>query len=346
MTKLSILYIGTAAKGSTSLQRARALERLGHDVSIHDPTPSWQRGKAAIAFHYRTGFRLAARAARANLIRAARDQRFDVAWVGGGREVDPAAVDFLRTRARVVVNYHTDDPFGGSEGRSWDTYLKALPSYDLVAVMRAMNVAEAEAHGARNVMRVFMSYDEVEHSPLVLSEEERRRWESDVSFVGTWRPERGPLLERLLDAGLPLSFWGGRWERAPEWPRLQRAWRGPNLAGAEYAKAIQSSKIAIGLVSKGNRDQHTQRSMEIPALGTVLCAERTAEHRELFREGADAVLWSSPEECVEFCVELLRDEPRRAAIARRGRERMVALGTGNEPTLAKILARATEVAES
>lgn len=340
---LSILYIGTSAPGSTTLHRACALERLGYEVSIHDPTSSWQRGSALTYFHYHTGFRMCTRAARSALVRAVGDRCFDVAWVGGGREIDRAAVEFLKTRARVVVNYNNDDPFGRSEGGSWDTYLRAVASYDLLAVMRGINVPEAQEHGARNVMRVFMSYDEVEHSPRALSAEEHQRWASEVSFVGTWRPERGPLLLRLLEAGVPLSLWGDRWGRAREWPRLRAVWRGPSLVGSEYSKAIQCSKIAIGLVSKGNRDQHTQRSMEIPALGTVLCAERTSEHGELFHEGSEAVLWSTPQECARACIELLEDEPRRAAIAARGKDRVTTLGVGNEPTMARILARAMDV---
>lgn len=346
MVKLSILYVGTAAPGSTSLHRAKALERLGHDVSIYDPTRSWQRGHASIAFHYHTGFRLGARAVRKGLVRSIGNRRFDVAWVGGGREVSRAAIEFLRSRARVVVNYNNDDPFGGSEGHAWDTYLRAFSSYDVVVVMRDLNVSEAKSHGARNVIRVFMSYDEVEHAPLALSPSEKCHWASEVSFIGTWRAERGPLLAHLLDLGVPLSVWGSRWDRAAEWPRLRGAWRGPNLVGPDYTKAIQCSKIAIGLVAKANRDQHTQRSMEIPALGTVLCAERTAEHEGLFRNGHDALLWSRPEECAELCAKLLQDDSRRAEIARRGRKRMVALATGNEPTMARILARAMEVADT
>ena len=243
----------------------------------------------------------------------------------------------------MVVNYNNDDPFGGSEGRSWDTYLGTLNGYDLLVVMRTMNVDEAKARGAREAMRVFMSYDEVAHAPSSLTREDVQRWSSDVSFVGTWRPERGPFLAALIDAGVPLSFWGGRWDRAPEWRRLQSAWRGPNLVGSDYAKAIQCSKVAIGLVSKGNRDEHTQRSMEIPALGTVLCAERTAEHAALFRDGIEVLLWSTVDECARLCTDVVRDAERRSDIARAGQARVVSMRAGNEPTVTKILARALEL---
>lgn len=237
----------------------------------------------------------------------------------------------------MVLNYNNDDPFGRSEGRSWDTFLNAVPRYDLLVVMRTMNVAEAYEHGAQHVMRVFMSYDEHAHRPRALSAGEVQRWRSEVSFVGTWRRERGALLAYLLEDGVPLSLWGGRWERAPEWARLRTAWRGPNLVGDDYAKAIQCSKIAIGLLSKANRDEHTQRTLEIPSLGTVLCAERTSEHQGLFQEGREAIFWSDAAECSRACTELLQHDNRRREIAKLGCERVRASGTGNEPTLANIL---------
>ena len=346
MTKLDICYVGSAAPGSTSLQRANALRRLGHRVSHYDPSSFLNVRQAAVFARHRTGFRFVDSKVRRHLPRIIGEQRFDVAWVGGGREIGPETVEYLRGRAKTVVNYNNDDPTGGSEGRAWDLYLRALSAYDLVVVMREPNVEESRAWGARDVMRVYMSFDEVEHAPVDLSERERESWASDVCFIGVWRPERGPIVAGLLDAGVPLSIWGDRWERAREWPQIRSVWRGPSVMGADYAAAIQCAKLGLGLLSKGNRDEHTQRSMEIPALGTVLCAERTPEHSDLYRDGKEAVLWSNSEECAQVAAQLLENDARRADIARHGHERVVSSRVGNEPTMARILERALHVSGS
>jgi len=69
-----------------------------------------------------------------------------------------------------------------------------------------------------------------------------------------------------------------------EKPRIP-SWRGPGLEAAEeYAKANQCVNVNLGLLSKGNRDLTTQRSHEILHLGGILCAERTPERTELYRE--------------------------------------------------------------
>ena len=93
----------------------------------------------------------------------------------------------------------------------------------------------------------------------------------------------------------------------------------------------------IGMLSHQNRDQHTKRSFEVPYAGGLLCAERTAEHQKLFREGQDALLWSTAEECAELCLQILNDEERRHAIRSNGMERVRQLGVGNEPMCDKVL---------
>jgi len=236
-----------------------------------------------------------------------------------------------------IVNYTIDDPFGGYHPRRFRLYRRALPYYDLVAVVREVNVKEAMEAGARKVVRIYRSADEIAHSPRALAPDERQASGSEVAFVGTWLPERGPFMAQLIRLGIPLCIWGDRWSKAREWPVLKPHWRGPAVYDEQYAKVILSAKVALGLLSKGNRDLHTQRSMEIPALGAVLCAERTSEHMSLYHDGVEAVFWTTAEECATACRSLLTDDARRESVARRGRERLQRNGHYNEQVLAAVL---------
>jgi spore maturation protein CgeB len=184
---------------------------------------------------------------------------------------------------------------------------------------------------------VVFAADEVAHAPVAFSCDDLRKWRSEVAFVGTWMPERDPFLARLLDLGVPLSIYGDRWYKAREWPVIRKAWHGSGLIGQDYVKAIQSAKICLGLLSKGNRDLHTTRSAEIPYIGSVLCAERTIEHQAMYLENEEAIFWDTPEECAQKCFTLLADEPTRQAIALAGRRRCIHSGYLNEPTVKRIL---------
>ena len=182
-----------------------------------------------------------------------------------------------------------------------------------------------------------MSADEIAHAPVAITAEEKARWLADVVFVGTWLPERGPLMAQLLELGVPLRIHGDRWQKAREWPVIRQVWAGPGLAGSDYVKAIQGAKICLGLLSKGNRDEHTTRSIEIPYIGSVLCTERSREHLKMYEENKEAVFWSTPEECAAKCQWLLRDEPAREKIARAGKERCKRNGFLNERLISEVI---------
>ena len=339
MKTLRILYIG--ADGGTSLQRARAFERLGHEVHTLSPYRFTTTSKIVGKWLLETGGLGLEEYVRLRTRLALPDGNFDLVWVDAGALVGPALVRDLRRRFGVVVNYNIDDPFGQRDRRLWRLYLKAVPEYDLVAVVREENIAEALAMGARRVLRVFMSGDEVAHAPRALNSDDWAQWGSEVVFVGTYMRGRGSFLAELVRRGVPLAIYGSLWERAREWPVLRFCWRGPGLTDAsEYAKAIQCSKVSVGLLSKENRDLHTTRSMEIPYLVGLLCAERTAEHLSLYREGEEAVFWSSSEECAEQCFRMLRNPQLRDSIAARGRIRCLNNRMGNQDVLTAILEEA------
>jgi len=245
----------------------------------------------------------------------------------------------LRQFGAPVALYNNDDPTGKRDGRRFDSLLAALPAYDLCAVLREPNVSEFYAHGARAAHRVWMSYDEVLHRPFERIEDIPAAFRSEVAFIGTWIPgeRRDEFMLSLVKRGVPLSIWGDAWQRSPNWPQIKHVWRGPSIYGRNYVAAVQGSKLALGLLSKGNRDLHTTRSAEIPYAGGLLCAQRTSEHLAMYKEGEEAVFWDSADECAEVCRSLLADPALREHIRASGKARAEAGGFGNEAILSDII---------
>ena len=335
---MNILFLGAAT--GTAAQRAGALRRLGHTVHQLDPDRMVPSGRLRTRLHWETGGLLSEKTVAAQVLAALGDAGFDLTWVDSGRNVGPILVRELQRRYGPVVNYNVDDPYGRRDRFAWSLYKKAVPTYNLVVVVREENVAEAIALGARKVLRVYRSADEVAHAPRVLTDADHACWDSEVVFVGTHFPERGPFMADLVRLGVPLTIYGDLWEKAKEWPLLQKSWKGPGTTrDDDYAKAIQCGKVSLGLLSKGNRDLHTTRSLEVPSLGGLFCAERTSEHQFLYREGTEAVFWADAAECAEACLRLLADDDRRREIARRGRERCLRNGTMNEQVLSYVLSQ-------
>lgn len=334
-----ILYLGV--QSGTCLDRAHALRRLGYEVDHLDlrlmlPATVWvDRITWRIGGHCFTPW-LVPRL-RASL----RGKRYDLCLVDGGEWVTGPIVRVLREHALKVINYNIDDPTGPRDGARFKAYRSAIALHDLAVVMRPDNVDELRALGMPRAMHVYRSSDEVSHAPRPISEADARQWRSDILFLGTWMPERGPFLLALIQAGLPLTIRGPNWEKAPEWAQLKPYWKGPAIGGDDYARAIQCARISIGLLSKGNRDLHTTRSMEIPSLGGLLCAERTTEHQQLYQEGAEAVFWSNTQECVSACRALLQNDALCEQIRAAGQARHLASPNRNERMLARVIEAAT-----
>jgi len=316
--------------------KARALERLGHRVTVLNLQECLPRNIWLRRLNNWTGY-ADCQAATAKFVAGRLGQlKYDVAWVDGGQMVGPKVVALLRQNARHLVNYNHDDPTGTRDGRAWASFKRAVPHYDLLVTVRPETEEELKMLGARQVMRVWRSYDEMDHRPRAITPTDRARWSSEVVFVGSWMPERGAFVAELARRGLPLAIYGDFWPKAAEWSELKAAWRGPAVYGDDYAKAIQCSKIALGLLSKANRDGHTTRTAEIPALGGLLCAERTADHLQLFAEGKEAVFWNDVSECERKCRALLYDG-KIEEIRRRGQDKIRKSGLGNEQILGSIL---------
>jgi spore maturation protein CgeB len=246
----------------------------------------------------------------------------------------------LQGIGKTVVNYNADNPFVSRDRRWWRQFLKALPYYDLFVTPRVSSVEPARRAGARRVLAVKFAADEAVHRPIALSEEDRARYACKVAFIGTWMPERGPFLLRLVERGVPLRIYGDRWKKAPEYEKLKPYIAGGNLTGDKYVRAIRGASIAIGLLSKGNEDLHTTRSLEIPAIGTLLCAERTSEHLAMYTDGEEAVFFDTADECADHCLALLAQPDRLGKIAEAGLKRVRRNGDFNENLLSKILGAA------
>lgn len=335
---MKILYVG--GSGQNGLAKVNAFKRLGARVQFLDSQSlslgsqtAWNYLIEHRAFRY-----LQDRITKLNLkFRLRKKRPFDLIFLNQPKQVGPISIAYLREKFGPVILYINDDPFSQSHQHRWDGLLASVPLVDLVVVVREDNIKEAMSLGARHVLRVFMAADIELHKPRQFSHAKQLIWDSRVTFVGTYFPERGPFLVRLIERGVPLVIYGDNWQKAPEWQILRNFHRRGKLVGDDYVNAIQYSDICLGLLSKKNRDLHTTRSFEIPSIGSVLCAEDTPEHRLLYEEGIEAIFFNDPDDCADKCLELLNDAQLISDISRRGRERFLISGNTNDKVLMEIL---------
>lgn len=346
---MKILYLGADSPSSTSRHRAEALKRLGHQVTILDPMVAikpYCKGLLG-AFHYRTGYAMLSGV----IMRWLRDQLgnvsdHDLCWVDSGELLGPEALKLIKKNIKQLILFNHDDPSGHRDGARFRALRAAIPHYNLCVVVRPFNVPEFKALGAQAVLRVYMSYDEVAHAAPPADAPVDPQFDNDVAFIGRNMSGEGRdlLMLALIQSGLKVAIWGDNWQASKVWAQLKPSWRGGSLSGVSYVNAMRHAKICIGMLSKGNRDEHTTRTMEIPFAGGLLCAQRTPEHQQLYKENEEAVFWSSTQECVERCKHLLSHPDEIARIRNAGHRRVLANRVGNQDLCQAALSRLVELA--
>jgi len=207
---------------------------------------------------------------------------------------------------------------------------------DCILTTKSYNVPEFHAAGAPLALFVNNRYAPSCHYPVELTAEDRARFGGDVAFVGTFRPERADFLARLIRACPDVHFniWGGGWHtrmrrplywrrpyRWSAWPQVKRCLRGREVWCDDMSRVFRANKINLGLLNHANRDVQTTRTVEIPACGGFMLAERTDEQCALFEEGREAAYFGSFDELVDKIRYYLAHDDERQRIAQAGYER-------------------------
>lgn len=332
---MKILYIG--ANSGTSAVRARALGRMGHVVTLVDPTNSIRIRNLGSRWLMRLGGIGMEPFVLSYLKKQITPGHWDVLWVDAGAWIGPKSLAWLERLAQKRLLYVNDNPFVPRDGLRWELLKKALPKYDLFATPRESTRVAGLKAGAKRVHRFYFAADEVDHHPQSLSEADLALYQSKVSFIGTWMEGRDEFVATLVRAGVPVKVFGPRWEKSPRFAEIKDVVVAGGLSVTEYTKAVQAADICIGLLSEGNQDLHTQRSVEVPAIGSLLCATRTSEHTSLYKENVEAVFFDTAEECASICLDLLKNPEKIKSIAEAGRARSLINRTYHEQQMGAIL---------
>ena len=328
-----ILYVAPAWEGCTSRQRAQSLVDLGHTLNYIDfggiKTPVGGAERVYKAVRRRLGRPAEWKAENSQVRHALDDQQYDVVWIDKGLTIRPATLSHIKAQSpkAMVVSYSADDMTNpGNQSAYWK---QGLSAYDLVVTTKKHNIHDLQLMGARNVFYVDKSFDPHTHRPVQISRADKGAYGADVSFVGGFEPQRARSMQVLAENGYSIRVWGPTWDDRFRFGLDKLRIEGRPAYGDEYAKVVSASKINLCFLRKVNRDQQTARTMELPACGGFMLAERTSEHQRLFEEGQEAEFFGSDQELIDKVRFYLMSPEKRLAIAASGRQRCLNSGYSN-----------------
>lgn len=320
--KHTVLFVAQLGYGATGLHRMNALRDIGQEVIPFDTRSYGNERRIDRRLQARLAMGKAVRSLNRDLLAFARDHHYDLAWVEKGTWIYPETVEALSKTRKAIVVHSTPDP--AITFHRTRHFMRSIPKYDVVITTKRYELEKYKEHGAHCTVLIGKAFDPSIHKPYALTAEELKTYGSDVCFIGHCEKHYLRLARVAASATDGLAIWAGPWKRKTfARPWLKKAYRGDNVWATEYGKALSGAKIGLGLLSKLAPDTSTCRSIEIPACGTFLLAERTDEHQELFEEGKEAEFFGNEEELREKIKYYLSHPGERDRIAVAGRERCV-----------------------
>lgn len=317
----SILCIGPEWRGSNAGALFKALGRIGNFISVVDefyylPLRANTKISKVIAKLFRPVFIKSYNKAilfRYNLVKP------DIVLIYKGAFVYPETVMYMKQNTKVVcfypdVSFHTHG-----------SYLqKTLPLYEKVFTTKTFGIKDMkEQLGQKNGVFVPHGFDPDIHRKINISEQLRKQFSCDASFIGTWSPHKEEYLTYVVQKlpQLNLKIWGGQWDKAGNMlkPYIQNT----EILGDFYAMAIQCSKINIALLSEKVKgasygDKITSRTFHIPASGGFMLHQDSEEIGNYYDLEKEISVFTSKENLVFKISYFLQDSQKRLTVSDAG----------------------------
>lgn len=227
--------------------------------------------------------------------------RPEIIWVFKGMELFPSSLVWARNNNAKLVNYNGDNPFffmgKGSGNRN---LTNSLGLYDLHLTYNPSVKARLEkSYNVRTALLPF-GFDVDEALFTCCQEQEEVR---EVCFLGNPERQRADFIRELADLGVGISLYGNHWSKFIQHPLV--IINSP-VQGMETWKILRRYRVQLNLMRVHNEEAHNMRTFEVPAIGGIMVAPDTPDHRGFFEDGKEVFLFRNVGECAEKIRMILR----------------------------------------
>ncbi len=240
----------------------------------------------------------------------------DILFTIKGNTIKPATLKYIKNKYPhiKIISWSQDDMYAWHNRSVY--YTLGLKYYDLIITQKSYNVEELKKLGAKNILFQNKAYSNDIHKIYKCNNKSK----VNVLFIGYFEKDRYESMLYLAKNGIKVDIYGPAWGKYVN-IHENLIVHNKTLAGENYSKALSCAKISLCFLRKANRDLQTSRSIEIPACGGFMVAERTEEHKQLFKEDEEAVFFENDEELLEKVTYYLENEEKRKTIAQAGYQR-------------------------
>ena len=225
----------------------------------------------------------------------------EIIWVFKGMEISPGSLIWAKERNIKLVNYNPDNPFifsGKGSGNSNVT--KSIPLYDLHFTynLEVQRKLETDLH----VKTAFLPFG-FDLSDELFNICSNQGEILKVCFLGNPDDGRVEFINGLVSKGIKIDVYGNHWERY--FKNESVSIHGP-VYGDEFWMVLRRYRVQLNLMRIHNLNSHNMRSFEVPGVGGIMLAPKTAEHQILFEDRKQCFLFTEAEDAAKLAGDLLK----------------------------------------
>jgi spore maturation protein CgeB len=255
-----------------------------------------------------------------NSLQSSVKKNYNFIYIHNENLIGEKSIKYLKKKCKKIFYYCPDNPFVNRDNQRWKLLKKNFHLFDLIIFMQKNRFKYAKKIGLTKISWIPPTFKIEEQKRLKIDFNTKKKYASDVILIATCFPERERLVLKLIENGVNIKIYGDKWQNSYVHKRYKKYF-GPKISDDKlYVKLIQSAKIAVCLPSYENDDDITNRSLEIPYIGTLLLAKKTKTHEEFFKNNKDAVFFTSFNDCLNKINFFLKNNNLRKVIAKNGRK--------------------------
>jgi spore maturation protein CgeB len=254
------------------------------------------------------------------LLAMAKSIKPDIAIVTGGNRIAAETIRHFKRLGIATVLWTTDPPL------NFEPLVTMATSYDAIFCQGTEAIELLAQAGIGGASLLPMACDPKIHHPVSCSAAEKKKYGSNIVFVGSHYPDRAALFEKLV--GFDLAIWGPGWGNlAPDSP-LRRCVRGAHTTPAEWLKIYSASNIVLATHYHDPQNrfpiyQASPRVFEALACKAFVLCDNQRDVFSLFQDREDLVRFIDASDLINKAKHYLAHPEERNEIAGRGNRNVI-----------------------
>lgn len=312
---VKVLYVGYVSSLRIKNWRFEALKKIVDSAKFFDHRKILNN---YMLCNYPLFYQRACKKMNNRLIKEALKYKPDVLIVFKGNTIFPSTIKFLKKRLMIrTVLWYNDDP------QYFEMYSRYLgPSYDYVFTSSFLCVPRYKKLGVENCYYIPFCCFEDFHKKIELSQEDEEKFGCDISFAGTYYPEREIVLKSIVNKGYKIKIYGNGWRFASH--EVRKYFRGSVIGGMNYIKLLNASKIVLNIHNnemKYGGMKSNKRNFEATGCGSFVLSDKPIGIEDLFKLGEEIEVYQSKKELLDKIEYYLENPKEREKIAKAGQRR-------------------------